>query len=275
MTTENTDPIALFRAVVAEKRWLQNAWHREIDGREYLCLAAAWGKAGTINDATDCPTDLYPLWLFELMPVLDDGVSKDDLPWLFGGFADRADAMAALDAAAWDRISVEFRCAVIEQALGSAASVMSAGHPAYWPKVQSAAAGVIRSLRGDGDIAGAYAAATVAAATAAGAEAVDSEAATKRIAETLFDLIDAETDKKRLADAGWQPIGTAPIGIQVRCAHVMDPYSWREETICPILGTLDRDHSPNDSGWRINAGFTCTDGMLRFTPTHWRAKGAG
>lgn len=226
--TENTDPIALFRSVVAEKRWLQNAWHREIDGREYLCLAAAWGKAGTINAATDCPTDLYPLWLFELMPVLDDGVSKDDLPWLFGGFADRADAMAALDAEAWTRISVEFRCAVIEQALEYAASVMPADHPAYWTDIQSAAAGVIRALRGDGDIAGARltvaeaARAADAARAAWAADVADAAAwaadaaraadaawaawaakpgeragATKRIAETLFALIDAETDGGR------------------------------------------------------------------------------
>lgn len=103
-TIDPAESVALFKSVVADERWLRGAWHQRRDGKDYLCLAAAWGKPGTINGTEQCPTNLFPAWLFELMPMFDDNVAPADVPWLFKGFAARADAMAKLDSAAWDRI---------------------------------------------------------------------------------------------------------------------------------------------------------------------------
>ena len=56
-------PIALFKSVVEEERWLQDGWHYNQDGKDYLCLVPAWGKPGEINHPNDCPADLFPQWL--------------------------------------------------------------------------------------------------------------------------------------------------------------------------------------------------------------------
>lgn len=106
---------ALFDSVVAEQRWTANEWHRQEDGRHYLCLAAAYGEPGEIESVSECPAGMFPEWLYELMPALDDGVSDDDRPWLFQGFATRNRAMVKLDDAAWERIRTGFMIAGIRQ----------------------------------------------------------------------------------------------------------------------------------------------------------------
>src|SRR6185312_757710 len=114
MSPMNTTAIDYFRKAIAEKRIIQGAWNRTEGGKEYVCLAAAWGKPGTINGVSDCPVDLFPRWVFELMPTLDDGVKAEEVPWLFQGFADRAEKMATFTPAQWDAVRTNFLVALID-----------------------------------------------------------------------------------------------------------------------------------------------------------------
>lgn len=49
MTVEKIEALELLRSVADEERWLQGHWHKEINGKHYVCLAAALGAPGTIN----------------------------------------------------------------------------------------------------------------------------------------------------------------------------------------------------------------------------------
>jgi hypothetical protein len=60
---------------IARGRIIQNDWRRDgDDGRELVCALAAFGP--DINAASDCPADLMPQWLAEMVPVLDDGIAR-------------------------------------------------------------------------------------------------------------------------------------------------------------------------------------------------------
>ena len=64
----------------------------------------------------------------------------------------------------------------------------------------------------------------------------------------------------------WQPISTAPRdGSWIYLAHEMDPSSTR---IGGFFGNVRGKF--HDGQWVMSAYFTCTDGMLRTTPTLWR-----
>ncbi|WP_154670832.1 hypothetical protein [Sphingosinithalassobacter portus] len=184
MTNEITtnapeNPVTLFKSVVAEERWLRGDWYRQgEDGREYLCLAAAFGKPGDITSTDQCPTGLLPQWLFGLMPHLDDNVPEADVPWLFKNFATRIDAMVALDGAAWNRIHTGLLIATVRQAIEAATPAIPSPAPDYWQQVTAASQQVIEALQGKGDLKAAEAAAR-AAARAAEAAALAAEAAAR------------------------------------------------------------------------------------------------
>ena len=179
-----------------EGRAIQGSWRKPSPngrGPELVCALAAFGPG--INSASDCPAEYMPTWLAELIRTLDDGISAEDVPWFFRGLADRARRWSVMDAAAWDRVSQDFRIACIEQALEAAAAVQPSPKPAYWDNVHDACGMMVAALKtGDGAAAraaaraawAAWAAWAVAGAGAAGA------AAYKRLAETLFTLLDRE-----------------------------------------------------------------------------------
>ena len=221
-------PISLFKSVVAERRWAQNVWHDRRDGKDYLCLAAAWGAPGTINSTSECPTYLYPKWLFDLMPTLDDGIAAKDVPWLFKGFAKRAEGMAKLSPEAWERIREGFLIGVIKSAMDSTAAVQPDPKPAYWQQVVDATNGVIAALKSgdkkasraaaaayaaaraaaaydDADYAAAAAYAAYAAAATYAADAAYAVAAFRKQCDLLFELIDAEQSGVRKGTVhGWK-----------------------------------------------------------------------
>lgn len=149
----SSEAIAHFRSVVADERWVQNSWQRTgKDGRHYFSLSAAWGQPGEIMDIRDYPTDLFPQWVFELMATLNDGIAPEDLPWLFRGFAERADGMAGLRPEAWEKIRTAFMIGTIRQALHEGAMLQPEPTPAYWQKVVDACHDVIDALEKGGDL---------------------------------------------------------------------------------------------------------------------------
>jgi hypothetical protein len=213
-----------------EGRIIQNAWRQNESshGRELVCALAAFGP--DINSSADCPADLMPAWLAELIPTLDDGIAADDVPWFMGELLIRARQWQSFDAAAWERVRTGFLIRTIQIAVDEAANAQPAEPPAYWQQVLDAIKKVREALSGNGDLAAAdaaayaaaraaYAAADAAADAAAYAAARAARAAAyaaaraaraaadaaayaaaraaraamRRIAEALFSIIDAES----------------------------------------------------------------------------------
>ena len=195
------ESIELFKSVVAENRMIQKEWHTSIDGKEYVCLAAAWGKPGTINSVKDCPSELFPQWVFELMPTFDDGVSATEVSWLFKGFAERAEKMAAFSDARWKTVRTSFLIGVIDIAVDHAQRAQPSPAPAYWQQVIDATSQVKTALKtNDKEAARAARAAAGAAGWAIAAEAAAIAAA--RVARVAEAAIAAEAAARAARAAG-------------------------------------------------------------------------
>jgi hypothetical protein len=90
------DRIAQAETALNEGRIIQGDWRRKNGGgRELVCALAAFGP--DINSASDCPAELMPQWLAELVPVLDDGIAAADVPWFMGALLTRAKVWSILD----------------------------------------------------------------------------------------------------------------------------------------------------------------------------------
>jgi hypothetical protein len=139
------DRIAQAETALNEGRIIQGDWRRKNGGgRELVCALAAFGP--DINSASDCPADLMPGWLAELVPVLDDGIAEADVPWFMGGLLTRAKAWSILDDAAWDRIRTGYMIGLARQALASAAPVQPDPKPEYWQPIVDAVERVAAAL---------------------------------------------------------------------------------------------------------------------------------
>ncbi len=190
MTITVEQRIDLAATALAEGRIIQNSWRRNgNDGRKLVCALAAFGP--DINKPENCPADLMPAWLAELVPVLDDGIATADVPWFMTGLIDRARQWHVLDADAWERVRVGFTIAVVQQALASAEKAQPVPKPEYWSAVADAAAAVVEALR-TGDPERLKAARSAAAAARS--------AAYKIMVETLCQMIDAELALAKTTD---------------------------------------------------------------------------
>jgi hypothetical protein len=206
MTLTIEERIAGAELALKEGRIIQNAWRQQDDGgkgkgpgRELVCALAAFGP--DINGSADCPADLMPRWLAELIPTLDDGIAFADVPWFMGELLQRAKRWSKLDDAAWERIRNAYLIMTIRQAVSAAEPSQPDPKPAYWAQVVDATNGVIAAIEqgvpaaADAARAAAYAAhaAAYAAADAARAAAYASSRKMYRtLAEQLFTLIDVE-----------------------------------------------------------------------------------
>ena len=170
-TLTRADRIALARKYHAAGAIIQGAWQRENNGRDLVCALAAFGEPGEINGTSDCPADLMPQWLAELVPAIDDGITEDQVPWFSGALIDRAERWHILNDAAWKRIHTGILIASVRRAIQAASTVHQANPPEYWPKVAAACEQVCTALQTGEGLAAAYAAAYAAAADAAAADA--------------------------------------------------------------------------------------------------------
>lgn len=117
---------------------LQNNWHTRKDGQDYVCLAAAWSKPGTVTSVDQCPAILFPRWVWNLMPTLDDGIESSQLLWLFTGFSDRAELMATFTQDQWEKVCTKFLIKVIDLAVGFTEKAQPVIRETYWIQVQEA-----------------------------------------------------------------------------------------------------------------------------------------
>ena len=140
------DRIALARQYHADNSIIQGAWQGDEDGRNLVCALAAFGAPGEINGASDCPADLMPEWLAQLVPAIDDGIAADQVPWFSGALIDRAARWHVLDDAAWKRIYIGILIAGVRQAIASASTVHQTNPPKYWPQVTAACEQVCTAL---------------------------------------------------------------------------------------------------------------------------------
>lgn len=180
--------ITLAQLAHDEGRIIQGQWRRT-NGKELVCALAAFGP--DINSSSDCPAELMPPWLAELVPTLDDGIAAVDVPWFSGELIARARRWSVLDSAAWERVRVGFLIATVRQALASAAVANTAEHvPAYWPQVVETCEQVCTALAsGTGLPEAAWAARST-------AEARSAEAASHKLCEVLFAAIDKEARQR-------------------------------------------------------------------------------
>jgi hypothetical protein len=133
-----------------EGRIIQHDWRRGGEGgRELVCALAAFGP--DINSAEDCPADLMPRWLAELVPTLDDGIGTADVPWFMGELLTRAKAWSVLDDAAWERVRTGLMVGMVRNAVAAAAGSQPKEKPAYWADVESACERVVAALEA-GDV---------------------------------------------------------------------------------------------------------------------------
>lgn len=137
-------PIEYFRSVVVEGRMTQNTWHKESNGKHYMCLAAAWGAPGTINSTSDCPTTLFPHWVFAIMPTLNDGIAPAEVRWLFEGFGRRADKMSHFTFGQWLRVRQKFLLQLVDLALVFAGAVKTKSK--HWEATTRACTSVKKAL---------------------------------------------------------------------------------------------------------------------------------
>ena len=194
-TLTSADRIALARKYHAAGAIIQGAWQGENNGRNLVCALAAFGEPGEINGTSDCPADLMPQWLAELVPAIDDGIAEDQVPWFSGALIDRAERWHILNDAAWKRIHTGILIAGVRQAIQAASTVHQANPPEYWPKVAVACEQVCTALQtGDGL---AEAKAVAEAARAAARAAVD--AAADAAADAARAAVDAAADAARAA----------------------------------------------------------------------------
>ena len=194
--------IVLAEIALNEGRISQGFWRNNgDDGREMVCALAAFGP--DINGSGDCPADLMPQWLAELVPNIDDGIDLADVPWFAGGLIERARKWHVLDAEAWGRIRTGFLIAAIRQALRSAEPVQPTPAPAYWEQVKDACAQVIEALETGGGLKAARAAAAAAAATAAYAAATYSARAAYAAAAASYAAAAAYAAAYAAADAAY------------------------------------------------------------------------
>ena len=178
----------------------QGVWNAEREGRHIACILGASSPAvGSVKDV-DCVALCMPEWLAALTPALFDGVSKDQADAYALRYADVAERWCELSPEAWDRVSVTFRVACIEQALASAKAVQPTPRPDYWDAVEAACEAMIAALKTGKltDVAEASFAASLAA-TRARAEAADAARAAANATDAAGE---AEADQAR-AEAAW------------------------------------------------------------------------
>ena len=177
----NTTWATAIRDMTAAGTLRQGVWNGEDQGRHIAdILGASSPDVNSVSDV-DCAALCMPQWLARLTPDLFDGVSAVQASAYALRYADVAERWCMLTPDAWDRVSVTFRIACIEQALAYAEAVQPTPRPDYWAAVQTSCEVMVNAL-GSGDTARVDEAAS-AAARAARAASAEAEAAAGAAAE--------------------------------------------------------------------------------------------
>jgi hypothetical protein len=105
--------------LINEDRIVRGYWTGvDEQGRETACLLAALSpEVAEAETASACPASLMPLWFAHLTPWLDDHSSATAWPQVIRRYAACANQWHTLDEAAWRRVEVVARRAVVEEAM--------------------------------------------------------------------------------------------------------------------------------------------------------------
>jgi len=124
-------------------RLRQKVWHWIEDGHEIACLLGAIHPS--INGADDCPADIMPPWMANLLPPLFDNVSAEKATYYGRRFA-----FALRHGNTDDRVLREFLIASVDYAVAAATKVQPVPQHDYWAGVKSSCKRVTTLLKNDG-----------------------------------------------------------------------------------------------------------------------------
>lgn len=65
-----------YRAFLDEGRLIQGGWHQEQDGRQLACALGVLGQE--VSSSRDCPAQIMPRWLAQMVPWFFDGQTTED-----------------------------------------------------------------------------------------------------------------------------------------------------------------------------------------------------
>ncbi|WP_313454668.1 hypothetical protein, partial [Brevundimonas sp.] len=65
-----------YQAFLAEGRLIQGGWHHEQDGRQLACALGVLGQE--VSSSRDCPAQIMPRWLAQMVPWFFDGQTTED-----------------------------------------------------------------------------------------------------------------------------------------------------------------------------------------------------
>lgn len=92
------------------------------DGRHTACLLAALVPECGEDETTNCPANVMPQWLSNLVPAINDYGSSNAWPSMVRRFAKLAAQWHVLDAEAWRRTNFAFRVYCVTQAMNTTKS---------------------------------------------------------------------------------------------------------------------------------------------------------
>jgi hypothetical protein len=71
-----SEAFARYKAAYDADLLIQSQWHDEVDGRQLVCALGALGDG--VNSTKDCPTQIMPRWLAQMVPWFFDNQNPED-----------------------------------------------------------------------------------------------------------------------------------------------------------------------------------------------------
>lgn len=105
--------------MISESRIIRNDWSgTDEQGRATACLLAALSpEVAEAETASACPASLMPVWFAHMTPWMDDHSSTAEWPRMIRRYAACASRWPTLNDAAWRRVEIAARRAVVEEAM--------------------------------------------------------------------------------------------------------------------------------------------------------------
>ncbi|MFC5372958.1 hypothetical protein ACFPIF_10360 [Brevundimonas faecalis] len=76
LVTTAAEAFDRYQAFLAEDALIQGGWHQEQDGRHLACALGVLG--GGVSSSQDCPAQVMPRWLAQMVPWMFDGMEPDE-----------------------------------------------------------------------------------------------------------------------------------------------------------------------------------------------------
>ena len=76
LVTTAAEALDRYKAFLDEDRLIQGGWHQEEDGRQLACALGVLGQ--DVSSSKDCPAQVMPRWLAQMVPWMFDGQTTAD-----------------------------------------------------------------------------------------------------------------------------------------------------------------------------------------------------